>query len=228
MWPPFISFVAAIYSSLSFRAFFWHRRRNTIDELFTSGYSISKDQYLRLMCFSLIPSLLMFPLTLFCLIGNIKLGPRPWISWEDTHSNFNSFDTYPEAAIKTYPYSYAGFAIELWCCPSDCLLFFIFLGMKDEQREQYRRWFFAFLRPFGIKPPSASTDSPSLWQRLFGRPTTPPKPTPFILSMGSVENGSNDFPKPTDTIRIGFGRDHPRAEKEGSGIARGRPQGQTH
>ena len=227
MWPLFLSFVAAIYSSLSFRAFFWHRRRNTIDEFFTSGYSISKDHYLRLMCFSLLPSLLMFPITLFNFIITIKRGPRPWISWEDTHSNWNRFDSYPEASIKADPYLYASWILELWSSASDCFLFFIFLGMKDEQREQYRRWFFVILRPFGIKPPSSSTDSPSLWQRLFGRPT-PPKPTPFILSMGSVESGSKDFPKPSDTIRIGFGSDHPRAEKEGSGIASGRPQGQTH
>ena len=103
VWPPLISFVAAIYACLSFRALLSLRRRNTIDELFTSRYSISKDHYLRLMCFSLIPPLLMFPPTLSNLDLYIKRGPQPWISWEDTHSNFNRFDRYPAAAIEADP-----------------------------------------------------------------------------------------------------------------------------
>ena len=224
VWPTFISFVAAIYSTLSFRAFLWHRRRNTVDELFTSGYSISKDHYLRLMCFSLIPSLLMFPLTLFGLISNIKLGPRPWISWENTHSHFNRFDTYPEAVLKTNTCFYASWLIELWSCSACCFLFFIFLGMKDEQRGQYMRWFFVILRPFGIKP-SSSTDSPTLWQRLFGRSTTLLKPTPFNLSGATssisvlpVDHGPKHFPKTTDTIIFGLRfNDYPRTEEEESG-----------
>lgn len=57
---PLISFVTMIYAALSFRAFL--QRRNTIDELFTNGPSISKAHYLRHMCFSPIPFLLMFPL----------------------------------------------------------------------------------------------------------------------------------------------------------------------
>ena len=181
VWEPFLSFVAAIYACLSFRTFLSLRRPNSTDELFSSGYSISRDHYLRLMCFSLIPLLFTFPLTFSYLILYIKLGPEPWISWENTHSNFNRFEFYSAAVIKANPYLYATWMIHLCACLASCFLFFIFLGMNDEQRREYRRWFFVILRPFGIKPASSSTDSPTVWQRLFGR--TPATPTTTTLSL---------------------------------------------
>ena len=132
------------------------------------------------MCFLLIPLLLTFPLTFTYLLLYIMLGPRPWISWEDTHSNFNRFEFYSAAVIKANPYVYAIWMIHLCACLVSCFLFFIFLGMNDEQRQEYRRWFFVILRPFGIKP-SSSTDS--VWQRLFGRTTTTTTTTTPTLSL---------------------------------------------
>ena len=129
--------------------------------------------------------LLMFPLTFTHLLLDITLGPRPWISWEDTHSNFNRFEFYSEAVIEANPSVYATWVIYLSGCPLSPFIFFTFLGTNDGQRRQYRRWFFVILRPFGIKPASSSTDSPSVQQRPFGRTTTTTTtltPTPFTIS----------------------------------------------
>ena len=187
IWPSILSLIAAVYAFLSFRTFLSLRRRNTINEPFSSGYSISNDQYLRLMCFSLVPKLLMFPLTFTLLLLDIKLGPQPWVSWEDTHSNFNRFESYPAAVIEANPYAYAPWVVHLCACLVSCFVFFIFLGTNDGQRRQYRRWFFVILRPFGIKPAPSSTDSPTVWQRPFGRTATATTtitltPTPFTFS----------------------------------------------
>ena len=211
VWMPFLSFVAAIYACLSFRIFLSLRRRNTIDKLFSRGYSISKDYYLRLMCFLLIPLLWTFPLTFTSFLLNIKLGPRPWISWEDTHSNFNRFESYSAAVTEGNPYLYATWMINLCSYPVCCFLFFIFLGLNPEQRRQYRRWFFIILRPFGIKLASSSRDSPTVGQRLFGRTTTTTHtPTPFTfsgtpasLSTVPVAHRPKDTLNPTDIIVIG-------------------------
>ena len=213
VWLSFLSFVAAIYACLSFRIFLSLRRRNTIDELFSSGYSISKDHYLRLMGFSLIPILLTFPFTLTSLIINIKFGPVPWVSWEDAHSNFNRFDSYPAAVVEADPYIYATWMINLCACLVCCFLFFIFLGLNPEQRRQYRRWFFIILRPFGIKPALSSRDSPTVWRRLFGRTTattTTLIPTPFTfigatasISKVPVAHRLRDILNPTDLKVIG-------------------------
>ena len=210
VWPPIIALLATIYAFLSFRAFL--RRRKTIDELFTSGSSLSKDNYLRLICFSLIPLLVTFPLTLFFLIVNIIRGPQPWISWEDTHSNFNRFNSYSAAAVEANPLDYAAWVVDLWTCTVCWVLFTIFLGMGNEQRKQYRRWFFFILRPFGVKPSSSCTDSPTVWQGLFGRSITPlrvrPTPSAFdgvtgSLPTFSVPHVSKASPKKLDLMSIG-------------------------
>ena len=92
------------------------------------------------------------------------------------------------------------------------MLFTIFLGMGNEQRRQYRRWFFVILRPFGIQPPSSSTDSPTVWRRLFGRSTTPLRlrSTPSAsggatepIPTSSVPHESNTFPKIFDFMSTG-------------------------
>ena len=216
---PFLSFVAAIYACLSFRIFFSLRRRNTTNRLFRSGYSISKDYYLRLMGFSLVPLLVSFPLTFTSFILNIKLGPRPWISWEDTHSNFDRFESYSAEITEGDPYLYANWMINLCGCLVCCYLFFIFLGTSPEQCRQYRRWFFIILRPFGIKPPPSSTDSPTVWQPRYGRtipatpntPTTPTSPTPLLTFSGTtasistvpVAHRPKDTVDPTDVRDMG-------------------------
>ena len=188
------------------------------------------------MCFSLIPVLLTFPFTLTSLIINIKLGPEPWISWEDAHSDFNRFDSFPAAVIEADPYIYTGWMINLCACLVCCYLFFIFLGLNPEQRRQYRRWFFIILRPFGIKPALSSTDSPTVWQGLFGRTTTAAiattlTPTPFTFSGATasiskvpVAHRPKDTLNPTDVIVIGrelFEHgDYQRAERGESGNPR--------
>ena len=196
VWVPFLSFVAAVYACLSFRIFLSLRRRNITNRFFSSGYSISKDYYLRLMGFSLVPLLVTFPLTLTSFILNIKVGPRPWISWEATHSNFDRFESYPAAVTQGDPYVYANWMINLCGCLVCCYLFFIFLGTNPEQIRQYRQWFFVILRPFGIKPAPSPPVSPTVWQPTFRRsiptipttpttPNTPSSPTPLLTFTGN-------------------------------------------
>ena len=225
VWIPFLSFVAAIYACLSFRIFLSLRRRNTTNQLFSSGYSISKDYYLRLMGFSLVPLLVSVPLTFTSFILNIKAGPRPWISWEDTHSNFDRFESY---SAEANPYVYANWMINLCGCFVCCFLFFIFLGTNPEQCRQYRRWFFIILRLFGIKPASSPRDSPTERHPLFGQTTTITTPTttptsftfsetPTSISTVPLAHRSKDTLTPTG-FRV-FGRenfehkDYQRAER---------------
>ena len=133
VWSPFLCFVAAVYACLSFIAFVRLRRsrRKNIDEFFSSGYSITKDHYLRLMGFSLIPPFIMVPLLFFNLVVNIKSGVRPWISWEDTHSNFNRFDRYPASAIEANLSNYACALIEFWA------FFFFFFVIQILRAKMY-------------------------------------------------------------------------------------------
>jgi hypothetical protein len=94
------------------------------------------------------------------LIIHITFGPQPWISWEDTHSNFNRFDRFSAVLVEANPSVYSTYVVHLWGDTLGWVLFIIFLGTGPAHRKQYRHWFFSILRPFGIQPPLSPVDSP--------------------------------------------------------------------
>jgi pheromone a factor receptor len=194
VWPPIISFIAVVYGCLAFRAFF--KRRKTLNASFTSESHMDKGYYLRLMWFSLIPLLLMFPLSIYVLIFNsTDSGPlQPWISWEYTHSNFNRFERLTLAQFKTNPPAYWLFVVIAWSCPLCWVLFIIFLGTGSAHRKQYRRWFLSIARPFGIKPQLSPVTSPWGLEEMAGGSTTRVQPT-FTYPGNSGPRGSEPFPK---------------------------------
>ena len=196
IWPPIISLIAVIYGCLSFRIFL--KRRKTADALFT-GAHMYKEHHLRLLWFSIVPLSLMFPLSVYILALYIILKPHPWISWEDTHLNFNRFERVPAVVPESNPYIYASWVIHLWGCTLCWALFFAFFGMGSEQRKRYHRWSIAIVRTFGIKPPSSSVDSreqlpgPSPLVQPESTPTTSdtttaPIPHPMKLDLAPVTN----------------------------------------
>ena len=169
---------------------------------------MSKNYYLRLMWFSLIPLLVTLPLSVYMLIINITLGVQPWISWEDTHSNFNRFDRFSAAFIEANPGVYSTYVVHLWADTLGWVLFIIFLGTGPAHRKQYRHWFFSILRPFGIQPPLSPVDSPWGLEETTGSSTTHIQP--FKLPGYSPPHGSKPFPKKLDMKFVGGARIPPR------------------
>lgn len=170
MWPCLLSVIAIVYGMLSLRAFI--KRRNIVEEFLNSNASgLSADRYMRLMCFSSVELVVAFPLTLFELLTNIITIPIfPWISWEDTHFNFDRFDQYPAILIEQDALTTIHLGIPLWIVPILAYIFFIFFGLGREQINQYKRWFYTVLKPFGVKPPAPRPYNPdrrTWWQKLF-------------------------------------------------------------
>jgi pheromone a factor receptor len=201
IWPPIISFIAVVYGCLAFRGFL--KKRKTLDARVTSESHMDKGYYLRLMWFSLIPLLVMLPLSLYILIVNATRTRqlRPWISWEDTHLKFNRFDRYTLAQLKTEPAVYWSFVLVTWCCPLSWVLFIIFLGTGPAHRKQYRRWFFSIARPFGIKPQSSPVVSPWGLEETTGGSTR--IQSTFTPPGYSAPRGSEPFPKKLDLTSVG-------------------------
>ena len=175
MWPPLLSFVAVIYGMLSLRAFL--KRRVVVEEFLNSnGSGLNADRYLRLMCFSAVELTFAFPLGLFVLLVQAVDKPvYPWISWEDTQSNFDRFDQLPALFFTSTSINTLVLGVELWVAPFLSLIFFIFFGLGREQINQYKRWFYTLLKPFGIKPPAPKpygTDRRTWWQKLLRRPVS--------------------------------------------------------
>jgi hypothetical protein len=170
MWPSVLSLITTVYGILAFRAFL--QRRNKVQEFLTSDSSgLSADRYFRLMCWSASEIVTGFPLTLYMLLSHaLNTTVIPWTSWDDVHSDFDRFDRIPAIIIESSDYLRSYIAFYLWVFPYLCILFFIFFGIGDEQINQYKRWFYALLKPFGIKPPAPkprSRNQRTWWQWLF-------------------------------------------------------------
>src|SRR5258706_624326 len=141
MWPCTLSLIAIIYGILSLRAFL--KRRTVVEEfLNSSGSGLDADRYFRLMCFSAVELTIAFPLGLFILLTQAINNPVfPWISWEDTHEDFDRIEEIPAILITSSPISTLYLTVSLWSVPFLAYLFFLFFGLGREQINQYNLWF---------------------------------------------------------------------------------------
>lgn len=191
MWPLVLSCVAMVYSLLSLRA--WIKRRNQVEEFLNSNATgLNADRYFRLMCFAALELVVSFPLTLWLTLSIATNIPMvPWISWEDTHYMFDRFNQVPAVIIEGNAVSYAQFAGHLWSVPFLAWLFFIFFGFGREQTNQYKRWFYAALKPFGVKRPQPkpySHDRRTWWQKLLRHPVSTQYGTGVNSSRGATDS----------------------------------------
>lgn len=182
MWPCLLSLIAIIYGILSLRALI---KRQALAEEFLdctdSDLKADRHFYFRFMCFSGVELVIAFPLGLYLLLHQaINEHVFPWISWEDTHSNFDRIDQYPAIFITSIFNGKVVQGVMLWSVPCLSYLFFLFFGFGPQQVKQYKRWFYVLLKPFGIKPHS-TTDGRTWWQKLLRRPA-PPLPLPFMIN----------------------------------------------
>ena len=177
MWPCILSLIAILYGILSTLAFL--KRRTVVEEFLNSHSSgINTNRYLRLMCFSAVELTIAFPLSLYNLLNDaINRTVFPWISWEDTHFDFDRFDQLPAVFFEEAPSLKLEIAIQIWSIPLLAYIFFLFFGLGSEQTSRYKRWFYTLLKPFGITP-SAPDPSPynpdhrTWWQKLLRRPAS--------------------------------------------------------
>ena len=197
IWPCVFCLIASTYGILSLRAFL--KRRDALGEFLNLNISdLNADRYFRLMCFSVVQVTIALPLCLFVILDSaINYTVDPWISWEATHANFDRFDPIPAIFITSSPKVNLGWSILPWSIPFLSYLFFLFFGLGRERRNQYKRWLYVLLKPFGINPPApktCSTDSQTWWQKLFRRPAPPSTTTNHGTCLISFRGPTNLLP----------------------------------
>jgi pheromone a factor receptor len=108
------------------------------------------------MALALTEILIVLPLNLISLIGNLSNGPLlPWNSWSDVHYNFARIAYVPKFLIKNNKKFFIQFTLGRWAIPCSGLLFFVFFGMSREARKDYDRALWFLLGLFGMKKPDA-------------------------------------------------------------------------
>lgn len=103
------------------------------------------------------------PMSTYTMVLNIKTGLHPWISWADTHYNFNRFEKLPFGWFKLFPRNWILINISRYSLPVGSFIFFIYLGMSGESGQFYRRQFWRLARLLGFLGPSSETSPGASW-----------------------------------------------------------------
>jgi pheromone a factor receptor len=102
-----------------------------------SNSPMSTNRYMRLIAMSATLMLWGTILTSFTLWANTVGGLRPWISWENVHSNWNRSDAYTWMSMS--PQSRTLMLLSWWAMPMSSVILFIFLGFGEDALREYRR-----------------------------------------------------------------------------------------
>lgn len=115
---------------------FLRRRVEFAAILQSSNAAISPGRYLRLMAFAIVEIIWDSGTNLYILWFNINsVGLRPWISWENVHSNFSRVGVFPTFLL---PSSFLTQVIwQWWIVPLSSIMVFIFFGFGTEAMSDY-------------------------------------------------------------------------------------------
>ncbi|PVF96424.1 STE3-like pheromone receptor [Serendipita vermifera] len=164
MWPILISLISIPYCIGSYIQF--HRRRAEFQKFLASNEpGLNVDRYLRLMALASMEIIIVLPLNLLSIIGNLTNKPlQPWVSWAYVHYNFSRVSYVPRWLLDANKKQAVQFTISRWAIPCSGILFFLFFGLSVEARKDYYRVANLVLGVFGVKltPPSSPRASRSL------------------------------------------------------------------
>jgi pheromone a factor receptor len=141
---------------LTIRAF--AKRRAQFKELLSSNNNLNADRYFRLMALAGVDLLCTVPLATWSLYNNMTAyNVHPWLSWEDTHSNFSRVVQYPRVLYSLDPLAIVGLEVTRWSVVACGMIFFAFFGFADEARRHYRLAFNSVAKRMGYSTATVSS-----------------------------------------------------------------------
>ncbi|KIO21046.1 hypothetical protein M407DRAFT_29310, partial [Tulasnella calospora MUT 4182] len=126
--PIIINLVSSTYAALAIRAFLKQRKQFS-DILASANSGLTISRYFRLMALAATEIICSLPASTYNMVTNVAIM-HPWISWEDTHYNFNRVEFMPFPFFKLYPKSWILINLSRYSLPVGAFIFFIYLGMS--------------------------------------------------------------------------------------------------
>lgn len=145
--PLLISLVSASYAIRSFIAI--NKMRSQFRQLISRNSDMTYSLYFRLMALAGTETLCTTAVTTAYVIINSTLL-YPWISWEDTHSDFHRADLILASIWRKRPLVAQRVELTRWLFVVCAILFFIFFGFAEEVRKLYGPPFQYVLKKMGI------------------------------------------------------------------------------
>ncbi|EED83526.1 hypothetical fungal pheromone GPCR, STE3-type [Postia placenta Mad-698-R] len=122
---------------LSGLAFFHFLRRRAVfaRHLANSSAGLTPARYFRLMAMSLVEMFWALTVISITLYYNYCDGLRPWISWDNVHSDFSRIGQFPTVLISTTLLHWTYFL--WWTTPVSAYLFFVFFAFGADAIKEY-------------------------------------------------------------------------------------------
>ncbi|KAG8944014.1 a-factor receptor [Tulasnella sp. 424] len=148
------------------------------------------------------------PMSIYFMVSRIKMGILPWISWADTHLNFNRVEVLPFGFFQLHPESWIMINMSRYLFPLGSFFFFVYLGMSGESGTFYRRQFWRFARLLGFSASSqaaeASPEVPWIARPGVRAPSRLRSLPPFVTSV-SVTSTPKKKQSPLELKAYGTG-----------------------
>ncbi|KAG9050519.1 a-factor receptor [Tulasnella sp. UAMH 9824] len=157
--PILINIASTVYASLAIRAFLKQRKQFS-DVLASANSGLTIGRYFRLMALAATEIICSTPTSIYNMATNLQIL-HPWISWADTHLNFNRVEFMPFAWFKLYPRGWILINISRYSLPVGALIFFVYLGMSGESGTFYQKLFWKFAGALGFTTPSETSPGAS-------------------------------------------------------------------
>jgi hypothetical protein len=105
-----------------------------------SNKNPNQSRYIRLIVLSGSQIFTTLPASLFSFYLNACVQTvHPWISWNDTHSDYSFVGQVPSFIWRADPATVAALELDRWILVAAAFLFFAFFGFAEEARRHYRK-----------------------------------------------------------------------------------------
>lgn len=149
------------------------RRKQFRDLVSTNAY-LTYSRYWRLIALASLDFCFTVPIAVRAIVVGVESGPRPWVSWEDTHSGYSRIHQIPRVLLDQDPTLVYSLELTRWAAVLCAFIFFGFFGFADEAIKNYRLFAGTVTKRLGY---TTFTDSGSMSDSYV---------TPLSLSRASV------------------------------------------
>jgi len=158
-WPAAIGAVSVVYGVRTIVTFYKRERR--LREMLSSSYSLTQSRYLRLMVLASVDALITVPYATFVIVACVTNGVSPWVSWDDTHSDYSRVVQVPGFIWKNDHRAAWVLEVTRWRLVLAAFTFFAFFGFAEDARQHYRLAYRSIARRIGCKTSSGPPNKPS-------------------------------------------------------------------
>lgn len=116
---------------------FFRRRLAFAQHLQNTNSGLTTSRYFRLIAMSIVQMFWGIVVMSLNMSFTLRTGLRPWISWDDVHSDWLRVDVFPTRLIPRPVLTTTH--IMWWTIPVSAWLFFVFFSFGDDAMNEYKK-----------------------------------------------------------------------------------------